>query len=118
MKKDNKIIPFKTGFTPIKPPAHLNAKEAALFKQVVESCSHRQFVETDVHLLASFVQCTLVARESVKDLPDSAAMWDKAVKLQATLATKLRLTPQSRFDQRAAARRARESATSEKPWDE
>jgi hypothetical protein len=117
-EKESKVIPFKPGPTPLKPPAHLNSNEAALFREVIGSVSHRQFVEADVHLLASFVQATLVARESIKELPDSIGIWDRAVKLQATLATKLRLTPLSRIDQRAAGRRAREAPVRTPPWDE
>src|SRR5262245_24485098 len=116
--EDSKIIPFKPGPTPIKPPAHLTAKEVALFREIVGSVGPRQFIQTDAHLLASFVQCTIVAREAIKDLPDSVGIWDRAVKMQAVLATKLRLTPRSRIDQRAAGRTARDAPAPIKPWDE
>jgi hypothetical protein len=50
----------------------------------------------------SYVQATLMARQTVRD-PEQVATWDKAVRLQAMLATRLRLTPQSRSDPKTTA---------------
>jgi hypothetical protein len=49
----------------------------------------------DTPLLVSFVQATLIARSTAHD-PDKAQLWEWSVKLQATLATRLRLAPQAR----------------------
>jgi hypothetical protein len=48
-------------------------------------------------MLASFVQATIASRRYARD-PARIDVWEKATRLQATLATKLRLTPQSRID--------------------
>src|SRR3974390_832058 len=89
------------------PPAHLTDGERSLFLELVGACSPRHFVPSDLPLLISFVQATLLARQAVvKAATDATALatWEKAARMQATLATRLRLAPQSRSDPKNVAR--------------
>ena len=88
----------------LKPPPHMNDAERILFDELVGACDPRHFVTSDLPLLASFVAASLIAREAAKD-PEKIATWEKAVRLQATLATKLRLAPSTRLDPKTVARR-------------
>ena len=91
-------LPTVDGKPPrIKPPPHLNDNECSLFDELVGACNPRHFVESDLPLLASYVQATLIARGAAHT-PSKIMLWEKAVRMQATLATRLRLSPQSRVD--------------------
>jgi hypothetical protein len=61
------------------------------------------FRATDLPLLTSLVQATLLAREAGRDAA-KLAEFERAARLQATLATKLRLTPQARMTPRTVGR--------------
>jgi hypothetical protein len=77
--------------------------EQTLFLEVFDACSPGHFVTSDVPLLVTFVQTTLIARNAATSAANdlhALAVWEKAVRLQAMLATRLRLSPQSRLDQR------------------
>jgi hypothetical protein len=100
------------------PPSHLSDDERALFVELVESCAPSHFVKSDLPLLVSFVQATLLVRRAATgmvDDPDLIAVFEKSVKLQATLATRLRLAPQSRLDPKSVARQ--QPYPGRKPWD-
>ena len=90
-------------------PDDLTASEAGLFKHLVHSCAPEHFVSSDVPLLVSFVQATLASRnacaKAMKKNPKSASMWERSVRMQATLATRLRLSPQARTDPTTLTRR-------------
>jgi hypothetical protein len=96
----------------LRPPSHLTAKEAALFVEVVGNAPAGQFSASDVYLLTSFVRVTLVCDQAVKALakandktrPTRMKILDQAVKMQALLATKLRLATMSRIGPRTAGR--------------
>jgi hypothetical protein len=83
----------------LQPPPHLNDDERSLFDELVGACDPRHFVESDLPLLASYVQATLIARDAAR-APSKIVLWEKAVRMQATLATRLRLSPQSRIDRK------------------
>jgi hypothetical protein len=85
------------------PPAYLQDDERMLFTELVAACDARHFVESDLPLLVSYVQATLLSRSTARD-PDKIAIWEKATRMQATLATRLRLAPQSRTDPKTIAR--------------
>ena len=88
-------------------PSSLSTAERRAFTELVASCPAAQFKPGDLALLISFVQATLVARGSVKRAardPKQLTVWQTAVRLQATLATRLRLSPQARTDPRVIAR--------------
>jgi hypothetical protein len=82
------------------PPSSLTTAERALFTEIVSSCDPRHFVRSDLPLLTSFVQATLLVRnaapKAAKGDLNAIAAWEKAVKIQALLCTRLRLAPQSR----------------------
>src|SRR5262245_14199883 len=80
------------------PPSFLTNAEQSLFSEIVNGTDARHFVASDLPLLASYVKASLLARDA-PDLSDEAfAAWEKAVRVQAMLATKLRLSPQTRLD--------------------
>src|SRR5262245_13667312 len=81
----------------LEPPSYLTAPEIELFEELVAACAADHFRQSDLPMLASFVQATLLARSAGRD-PAMVAEFDRLARLQATLATKLRLTVQSRSD--------------------
>jgi hypothetical protein len=102
------------------PPEHLTDEERSLFVEIVGSCAPSHFVKSDMPLLASFVQATLLSRSAIKNAPtDSAALatWEKATRMQATLATRLRLAPQARTDPKTIARNQPKHGL-RRPWDD
>lgn len=100
--------PNITGEPPrLDPPPSLTEDEQSLFVQITQSCSPRHFVVSDLPLLVSYLQATLLSRQAIKDAAkDTGALatWEKATRMQATLATRLRLAPQSRTDPKTLAR--------------
>ncbi|MBR1276104.1 hypothetical protein [Bradyrhizobium sp. AUGA SZCCT0283] len=97
------------------PPSYLSKPERELFADLVGSCDPRHFVESDVPLLNSFIQATLVARSGPGKNIEG---WQMAVKIQAMLATRLRLAPQARTDPQKVARQAARQADQRRkpPW--
>ena len=100
---DTRSLEMDDSPPPLEPPAYLNAAERELFKELIASISTRAFVPSDMSLLVSFVQATLLCRKTAGN-PEQIAVWSQAVKMQAVLATKLRLAPQSRLDRKVAGR--------------
>ncbi len=84
-------------------PSGLNAKERELFKELVSASEPDHFRETDIPLLVSLAQATLLAHKLGRN-PNQVVGWEKACRVQAMLATKLRMTPQSRTDPKTIAR--------------
>ena len=102
-------------------PSHLSDNERRLFAELVRSCAANHFVKSDTVLLTSFVQATLMVRRAavgmVGDL-SQVGIFEKGVKLQAVLATRLRLSPQSRTDPKTTGRQAAAHWTGPQPWEE
>lgn len=96
------------------PPSLLNNEERALFVELVGACDALHFRKSDLPLLVSFIQSTLISRAAAHD-PDKAILWEKAVRMQATLATRLRLSPQSRTDPKTIGRN--QPYLGRKPWE-
>jgi hypothetical protein len=95
----------------LQPPAHLTKREKLIFLQVVAENEVSHFAPSDALLLASLAQATEMVRCLAKGLTKTRdryaiASWERAVKAQAMLCMKLRLTPQSRLGTRTAARMA------------
>jgi len=91
----------------LEPPAHLSKPERTLFAELIAVCPAAQFVPSDVPLLASYVQATLLARSAVKRAAGDSralAVWEKASRVAAMLATRLRLSPHSRVDPKVITR--------------
>ena len=96
----------------LEPPRHLNKTEKAVFIELATTAGH--FVPTDAGLLASLAQATVMARNAARD-PDKSVVWERAVKMQAMLSTKLRLTPQARCDPKTVGRRPQRGFPA--PWE-
>ncbi|MEJ2375728.1 MAG: hypothetical protein P8Y71_10015 [Pseudolabrys sp.] len=91
----------------LQPPSYLCDIERELFHRVVGSVSPQHFAQSDVPLIESFVRATLLSRDTApKDATDAEALanWESATRLQAMLATRLRLTLQARADPKTLAR--------------
>jgi hypothetical protein len=89
------------------PPPSLTDLERSLFTELVGACSPKHFVPSDLPLLISYVQATLLSRQAVTRAAvdmTALALWEKSTRMQATLATRLRLAPQSRYDPKSVAR--------------
>jgi len=89
------------------PPPTLTDPERALFVELVQACSPKHFVPSDLPLVVSYVQATLLSRRAVTSAataPAMLALWEKATRMQATLATRLRLSPQARTDPKTIGR--------------
>jgi len=89
------------------PPRTLTDPERALFVELVQACSPKHFVPSDLPLVVSYVQATLLSRQAVTNaatVPAMLALWEKATRMQATLATRLRLSPQARTDPKTIGR--------------
>jgi hypothetical protein len=103
----------------LQPPAHLDDRERSLFVELVEACGPRHFVASDVPLVVSYVQATLLSRQAVKtaaEKPAMLALWEKSTRMQATLATRLRLSPQSRLDPKTVGRER--PSLYRRPWED
>src|SRR6266511_1354982 len=93
------VAPNVSGEAPrLTPPPSLNDGERTLFNELVGACDSAHFRKSDLPLLTSFIQATLIAEAAARDPNRDISLWEKAVKVQATLATRLRLAPQSRID--------------------
>jgi hypothetical protein len=82
-------------------PSGLTAAERKLFTEIVADCHPKHFVKSDLPLLVSFIQSTLISRSAATKLardPEYLMLWQTATRMQATLATRLRLAPQARTD--------------------
>ncbi len=113
---DLAILPAVSG-TParLEPPEHLTEAERKVFLALVDAVDPKHFARADLPLLATYCQATVITQETAHE-PSNFATWEKAAKLQAVLATRLRLAPQARFDARAAARHQKER-TGPQPWE-
>ena len=87
----------------LQPPAYLEADEQLLFYELIDACSPQHFRPSDMPLVVSYVQATLISRNAAHE-PDKITLWEKAVRMQATLATRLRLSPHSRISPKTVAR--------------
>lgn len=81
-----------------------------LYMEIIRSVDGKHFSEADAPLLCSLVSTTLAARAQAKKLERDASLnvvqaWEKLVKLQLSLCTKLRITVQSRVNPYTAGRR-------------
>jgi hypothetical protein len=123
--QDLSVTPFTPDAVRVRPPQHLRATEAKLFREVVSHCPPSQFGPADQYLLSSFVRVTLIIDAATKDLAkskpkDRAACMkalDQAIKSQCLLATKLRLTPLSRVDPKKLSRQHVAQRTGPPPWE-
>jgi hypothetical protein len=93
-------------------PSSLNAKERAQFEALIDASDPKHFRKSDIPLLVSLAQAALLSHKLGRD-PDRIGEWEKVTRVQAMLATKLRLTPQSRTDPKTVARMQQNGTA---PW--
>jgi hypothetical protein len=105
-----------TGTQPrLTPPSTLKQAERVLFLELVNGCDPRHFVKSDIPLMVSFVQATILSRRTAN--PSMVGIWEKATRVQAMLATRLRLSPQARTDPKITGRQqARQQEDHLAPW--
>ena len=103
-RPDSNILPLNLtkASSRLIPPPSLGIPARTLFNEIVNSCDPRHFVESDKSILISFVQVTIYLRQSEKKL--ALEKLERLIRIQATLASKLRLTPQSRVHKETAGR--------------
>lgn len=94
---------------PLVAPSSLTSAERGLFNEIVNACAPKHFARGDAQLLVSLVQITLAVRKLAavanrKPSPGAFVALERMARLQASLATKLRLSPQSRLDRKTAGR--------------
>ena len=112
------VVPIDVARKPIEPPPDLKAQESAIFRQLVASCGSNHFRKSDIPILTAFATATHLSRfyaELIGESADAFKNWEAAVRLQVSLATKLRITPQSRYDPKTIARR--EPQDGPPPWE-
>jgi hypothetical protein len=98
----------------LEPPVFLSKAERSIFTEIAASAAHLRPV--DVPLLASLVQAAALAHRLARN-PARIGDWERAASTQASLSTKLRLTPQSRTDSCAAGRAAEAPVPRPYPWE-
>jgi hypothetical protein len=79
------MIPVDGRPSRLEPPAYLTPEETGLFEELITSCGPEHFRQSDLPMLASFVQASLLARSAGRD-PAMVAEFDRVARLQATLA--------------------------------
>jgi phage terminase small subunit len=111
----------------LKPPASLKPEARAIFEHVVNHSAATQFKENEAPLLALYCSALHLARhycDRIGGEQDASGQCNKLfienARLATSIATKLRLTPQTRFDSRAAERKASEPVYSDDmaPWND
>ena len=85
----------------ITPPAGLTKAERSLFTELAADAGH--LVQADAPLLAAYTQAVILSRRAGRD-PARIEAWERITRVMASLATKLRLTPQARTDAKTTAR--------------
>jgi hypothetical protein len=101
------VTPLDAHRKPLEPPANLQPAAKTIFHEIVASVDPTHFRKADVPLVAQLATATFLAKFYADKIGhDDCAFkfWSETVKLQISLSTKLRLTPQSRYDARKAGR--------------
>lgn len=107
------------------PPDYFTEEEQVIWRGIVDACPEDQFTADSIYLLAKL--CTNIAMTNHLEAQyrragnrfadnDDRIAYQGAVKLVAILATKLRLSPQSRYDKLAAGRQRRNKSTASHLW--
>jgi hypothetical protein len=117
------------------PPEELNADQAEIWRRIVASepgdffstatvrdllvdlCRHRETVDKISERVEAFKVEWFQSAEGTRTYALLLKMRDSEVRAITTLATKLRLTNQSRYEPNKAARLARDTVKGAKPWE-
>src|SRR5262245_8637814 len=101
------VIPLQPGRQRIRPPDNLDQIELRLFNQTIASMPANHFSAGDADLLVSYIRAVLHVRHYEKELATDKSLlkhWSQATKVQAQLASRLRLCPQARTTAKTAGR--------------
>ncbi len=111
---------------PVDVPAHLNKEEAAIFRDVVKAMPEGWFRADTIPLLIEYARavdaCNHLARRrhegefELRDMVVLLAAHDKQARLVAALATKMRLSQQSRILPQTAGVAVANKPPADKPW--
>jgi hypothetical protein len=114
-------LALRPGGFPLEPPSDLTDAARELFREIVKVCPPDHFQKADCPLLCVYCEAVIFTRTAGRKLPDDLSIfpaWEKAARLVAQLAGKLRLCPSARIDARAAARRLQGHPVGPAPWEE
>jgi hypothetical protein len=107
----------------LKAPDTLKPEVRSIFQHIVDHSSPDHFRENEAHLLALYASALYLARhycESIgaeNDVGQNHKQYVENAKLALSLCTKLRLAPSTRFDGRAAERKASLPDYGKAPWE-
>ena len=117
------------------PPAHLNARQAEIWQDTVSSeadklfstavlkglladyCMRREASELISEIISTFNPDLIKSADGAKRYKELLQMRDLEVRGSTQIATKLRLTNQSRYTPQAAATAAKSSGVGTRPWE-
>ena len=118
------------------PPGDLTFRQVQIWNEVVASepaeffnsgatrglladyCIHREETEKITRVINRYTSASLTSYSEAQDYSTLLRMRDLETKLVVSLARSLRLTNQSRYEDRTAARDARKVAPGPKPWEQ
>lgn len=103
------------------PPTSLSATDRAMFKEIVANVHGKTFVKSDEPLLISYILIAGVIRKLASKAaqspePRTIMSLERMLRVQANVATKLRLSPQSRLDRKQAGAYAAEPKQDRPAW--
>ena len=99
-------------------PSVLKGNALKLWHELVDSCAPDHFRPSDTPILQSYISATLIARANASK-PKQFAIFEKAARLQKSLATSLRLAPSTRSDPKTIARQnPQRGAQTVEPWED
>ena len=107
----------------LKPPVSLNKAERAVWEEVVNSTDPQHFKRCESPLLATYTTAVVMARYyshlvgAPEDTGNFHANWIQNARLVTSLSSRLRLSPSSRYDARAAERHSN-APTENPPWED
>lgn len=117
------------------PPSDLTFRQTQIWHEIVSSepaeffnsgatrsllaeyCIHREETEKITRVINRYTSASLTSYGEAQEYYSLLRMRDLETKLVVTLARQLRLTNQSRYEDRTAAREARKAAPGPKPWE-
>jgi len=114
------VVSLASARKTMEPPTDLRPAVCEIFREVVASCDANHFRKSDIPMLAQFAVATHLSRfyaERIGETDGAFKLWSEAAKLQISLATKLRLTVQSRAHPRTIARQTEPHEPGTAPWE-
>jgi phage terminase small subunit len=125
-QKTADIVVINTQHLRLKPPAYLKPEAKAVFEEVVNATAPSHFTRAEAPVLGLYCNAIHLARHYASkigtdgDAGQNHKWWVENTRLACSLATKLRLTPSSRFDGRASEKKSHEPTfdAEDAPWDD